>query len=181
MRMMKHACLALALLATACAHDAPPTATQHSGEPTMATVATPAGHSPEETKNLELVAAGFARWKNGTGGVFDLLTPDAQWTIVGNSVVSKKYPSKTAFMDEVILPFNARMSKPLVPEVRGLYADGDMVIALFDASGTVRDGKPYRNTYTWYMKMRDSRIVDVIAFFDTLEFNDFWTRVTPAP
>lgn len=147
----------------------------------MATVATPAGHSPEETKNLELVAAGFARWKNGTGGVFDLLTQDAQWTIVGNSVVSKKYPSKTAFMDEVILPFNARMSKPLVPEVRGLYADGDMVIALFDASGTVRDGKPYRNTYTWYMKMRDSRIVDVIAFFDTLEFNDFWTRVTPAP
>jgi len=146
----------------------------------MATVTTPAGHSPEETKNLELVADGFTRWKNGTGGPFELLTPDAQWTIVGNSVVSKKYTSKKAFIDEVILPFNARMSKPLVPEVRGLYADGDMVIALFDASAMARDGKPYRNTYTWYMKMRDGRIVDVIAFFDSVEFNDFWTRVAPA-
>ena len=35
------------------------------------------------------------------------------------------------------------ISKPLVPEVRGLYAERDMVIALFDASGTARDGKPY--------------------------------------
>jgi uncharacterized protein len=147
----------------------------------MTTNAKAAEHSPEETKNLALVADGFSRWKAGTGGVFDLLAPDAQWTIVGNSVVSKKYPSKKALMDEVILPFNARMSKPLVPEVRGLYADGDMVIALFDASGTVRDGKPYRNTYSWYMQMRDGRIVDVVAFFDTIEFNDFGARVAPAP
>ena len=48
------------------------------------------------------------------------------------------------------------------------------------SSGTARDGKPHRNTYTWYMKMRDSRIVDVIAFFDSVEFNDFGTRVAPA-
>jgi ketosteroid isomerase-like protein len=147
----------------------------------MATASIAPSHSPEETGNLELVTAGFESWKQGRGGIFDLLTPDAQWTIVGNSVVSKKYPSKKAFMDEVIVPFNARMSKPLIPEVRGLYADGDMVIALFDASGTVRDGKPYFNTYTWYMKMRGGRIVDVIAFFDTIEFNDFWKRVAPAP
>ena len=114
----------------------------------MATVTSPAGHSPEETKTLALVTAGFSQWKNGIGGVIDLLTPDAQWTIVGNSVVSKKYPSKRAFMDEVILPFNACMSKPLVPDVRGFYADGDMVMALFDRSGTASDGKPYRNTYS---------------------------------
>jgi uncharacterized protein len=172
-------CLAFILLVAACAHESSPTPT--AGEPTMATALVPPSHSPEEIKNLELVTAGFESWKKGQGGVFDLLTPDAQWTIVGNSVVSKKYPSKKAFMDEVIVPFNARMSKPLVPEVRGLYADGDMVIALFDASGTVRDGKPYFNTYTWYMKMRGGRVVDVIAFFDTIEFNDFWTRVAPAP
>ena len=44
-----------------------------------------------------------------------------------------------------------------------------MVIALFDATGTAWDGKPYRNTYTWYMKLRDSSIIDVIAFFDSVE------------
>ena len=42
------------------------------------------------------------------------------------------------------------MATPLAPTVLGLYGDGDMVIILFDAAATTRDGLPYRNTYTWY-------------------------------
>ena len=137
-------------------------------------------HSETETRNLELVQGGFERWKEGTGSVYDLLAPTAQWTIVGNSVMSKVYRSKQEFLDEVIRPFNARMSSPLVPAVRGLYADGDMVIALLDASGTARDGKPYTNTYSWYLRMRDGQIVEATAFFDSVDFNDFWTRIAPA-
>jgi ketosteroid isomerase-like protein len=137
-------------------------------------------HSETETRNLELVQVGFERWKEGTGSVYDLLAPTAQWTIVGNSVMSKVYRSKQEFLDEVIRPFNARMSSPLVPAVRGLYADGDIVIALFDASGTARDGKPYTNTYSWYLRMRDGQIVEATAFFDSVEFNDLWTRIAPA-
>jgi uncharacterized protein len=79
----------------------------------------------------------------------------------------------------VITPFNARLSSRLVPTVRGIYADGDMVVVLFDGAGTARDGKPYKNTYTWYLQMKDGQIVNVIAFFDTIEFTDFWTRVSP--
>ncbi|MGO9707462.1 MAG: nuclear transport factor 2 family protein [Polyangiaceae bacterium] len=135
----------------------------------------------EEARNLELIAGAFEKWKRGTGGPFDLLAPEAQWTIVGNSSVSKTYPNKKAFMDAVIVPFNARMSSPLVPHMRGLYADADMVIALFDAAATVRDGKPYRNTYSWFMRMAQGRVVEVTAFFDSVEFNDFWARVAPAP
>jgi uncharacterized protein len=136
-------------------------------------------HSTIETRNLELVQAGFERWKEGTGSVYDLLSPAVQWTIVGQSVMSKVYQSRQEFLDEVIHPFNARLSRPLVPAIRGLYADGDMVIALFDASGTARDGKPYTNTYSWYLRMRDGQIIEATAFFDSIEFNDFWTRITP--
>jgi hypothetical protein len=28
--------------------------------------------------------------------------------------------------------------------------------------------------------MKDGKIVDVVAFFDTIEFSDFWTRISPA-
>ena len=108
-----------------------------------------------------------------------MLEPDAKWTIVGNAPVSRTYPTRQEFLDVVIAPFNARLSRRLVPTVRGIYADGDMVIALFDAEATARDGKPYRNTYTWYMRMRDGKIVEVIAFFDTIEFTDLWNRVKP--
>jgi uncharacterized protein len=132
-----------------------------------------------ESNNKKAIQAGFDAWRSGTGGVFDLLASDAKWTIVGNSPVSRTFTSRQEFLDVVITPFNARLSSRLVPTVRGVYADGDMVIVLWDGEGTARDGKPYKNTYTWYMRMRDGKIVDATAFFDTVEFNDFWTRIKP--
>ena len=78
-------------------------------------------------------------------------------------------------------PFDARMSKPLVRTVRGMYADGDMVVILFDIDATGRDGLPYRNAYTWYFQMKDARVVKATAFFDTRVFDEFWTRVSPKP
>jgi ketosteroid isomerase-like protein len=132
----------------------------------------------------EMVGAAFDAWAAGTGGPFALLAEDATWTITGNSPVSRTFRSRQEFLDVVIDPFNARMSERLVPSVRGLYADGDWVIALFDAHATARDGTPYDNTYSWYMRLAgaqgDRRIVEVIAFFDTIEFTDFWKRVEPA-
>jgi uncharacterized protein len=135
----------------------------------------------KEDGNKALVQASFDRWKSGTGGPFELLAPDAEWTTVGSSPLAKTYHSKKEFVDEVIDPFNARMSKPLVPTVRGIFADGDMVIILFDAEATVSDGKSYRNTYTWYFQMRDAKVVKAIAFFDNRDFDEFWNRVSPKP
>lgn len=132
-----------------------------------------------EELNKSTIARAFEEWAQGTGGPFTLLADDVSWTIVGNSPVSRRYESRQAFMEEVILPFNARMASPLVPTVRSLYADNDWVMALFDASGTARDGKPYRNTYSWYLRLRDGRIIEAIAFFDTIAFTDFWNRITP--
>ena len=132
----------------------------------------------------ERLRAAFDVWTAGTGGPFDLLADDATWTIVGNSPVSRTYGSRREFLDAVIEPFNARLSAPLVPSVRGLYADGDWVIVLFDAEATARDGRPYRNTYTWYMRFdpdaEPRRIVEVVAFFDTIEFTELWRRVIPS-
>lgn len=132
-----------------------------------------------EQANKDRVGASFEQWAAGTGTPFDILADDATWTITGNSPAAGSYPGRQAFLDAVIGPFNARMSGPLTPVVRGLYADGDWVVALFDASGTASDGQPYRNTYTWYMRLAGERIVEVIAFFDSIEFTDLWTRVAP--
>jgi hypothetical protein len=51
------------------------------------------------------------------------------------------------------------------------------VIVFFDAEGIARDGVPYRNTYTWFLTLRDNRIVKASAFFDSIAFNDLWQRV----
>jgi len=142
--------------------------------------ANPRDFMSEQESNKAVVQASFDRWREGTGGPFELLAPEAEWTIVGSSPLSRTYHSRQDFLDEVIHPFNARMMKPLVPTVRGIFADGDMVIILFDAAATARDGVPYRNTYTWYFQMQDGKVVKAIAFFDTRDFDEFWKRVSPA-
>ena len=132
-----------------------------------------------QERNKALVQASFDNWRSGTGSPFDLLAPNAVWTIVGSSPLSATYCGKREFLDNVIHPFNARMATPLVPSVRGIYADGDMVIILFDGAAIATDGVPYRNTYTWYFQIRETKVVNAIAFFDTRDFDDFWTRVKP--
>ena len=134
-----------------------------------------------EAHNKALVLSRFEAWRDGTGSPFELLDEAATWTIVGRSVAAKTYPSKEAFMSEVIRPFNARMSQGLKPVIRSIHADGDSVIVFFDAAGKARDGKPYSNTYAWFMELRDGRVIHASAFFDSIEFNDFWARVAPAP
>jgi ketosteroid isomerase-like protein len=56
------------------------------------------------------------------------------------------------------------MSGSLRPTVRNIYADGDTVIVFFDASGTVRDGKPYANTYAWFLSLESGKVVKASAF-----------------
>lgn len=132
-----------------------------------------------EASNRAIVEASFAAWRDGKGSPFDLLAPQAVWTIVGRSDASKTYLSRDAFISEVIQPFNARMREGIRPAIRNLYADGDTVVIFFDAKGVARDGQPYVNTYAWFWEMRDGKVVKAHAFFDSIEFNDLWRRVSP--
>ena len=132
-----------------------------------------------QARNKSAVRASFDAWGAGTGSPFDLLAENATWTIVGRSVAAKTYPDREAFMSEVIRPFNARMQGGLTPTIRNIYADGDTVIVFFDAKGTARDGRPYANTYAWFLDMQAGKIVRAFAFFDSVEFNDYWQRVKP--
>jgi len=132
-----------------------------------------------EEKNRHAVQEAFDNWRRGAGSVFDLLASDAKWTIVGRSAASGTYQSRHDFLDQVVIPFNARLSTPLVPTVRGIYADGDMVIVLWDGAAMARDGKSYENTYSWYLKMRNGKIVSAIALYDSIAFDDLWKRIRP--
>jgi uncharacterized protein len=131
-----------------------------------------------EQRNKEIVRQYFDGWCNGTGNFFDLLAPEATWTITGTGSTAGTY-RKQALLEQVINPTSARLSTPIVPTLRGIWADGDMVIALWDGAATAGDGRPYRNTYTWYFRMQDGKAIEAIAFLDMQEFNDLWTRVLP--
>ena len=70
------------------------------------------------------------------------------------------------------------MMKPLVPTVHAMFADGDMVVILFDAAACAKDGVACRNTYTWCFRMKEGGVIKAIAYFDTRDFDELWTRVS---
>jgi ketosteroid isomerase-like protein len=46
-----------------------------------------------------------------------------------------------------------------------------------NGTAVAKDGKPYNNTCSWYMTLKNDRIVKAIGFFETLELADIWKRI----
>ena len=135
--------------------------------------------------NREAIRRAFAGWQQGTASIADLFAPEMVWRIAGRSVASKEYRSKQEFVDEVLAPFAARFagsSEPFRPvRIHAVCADGDGVVVLWDGRGVARDGTSYENSYAWYLVMREGKVIEGLAFFDAIAFNDLWCRVQPAP
>jgi ketosteroid isomerase-like protein len=105
--------------------------------------------SPQE-KHRQIVRVAFEAWRDGTAPITDLFAPEMVWRIEGHSFASRECASRQKFIDEVLPPFGTRFSvaQPFRPvNLRGVYADGDMVIVLWDGRGVTTDGQPYANSY----------------------------------
>lgn len=132
--------------------------------------------------NRAIIRQAFDDWAAGTHPITEVFAPDMVWRVEGHSLASKEYKDKQQFIDEVLAPFGARFSAatPFRPSaIRSVHADGDTVIVLWDGHGIANDGRPYDNSYAWFMQLRGGKVVDGTAFFDSISFNDLWTRLDP--
>ncbi len=130
--------------------------------------------------NRNAVAAAFDAWRAGTSPITDIFAPDMTWRVEGRSAVSKEFANTQQFIDEVLAPFAERFAngdrfRPV--RVRSVLAEGDTVVVVWDGRGVANDGQVYENSYAWVMEMRDGKVVDGTAFFDTIAFNELWERV----
>lgn len=136
--------------------------------------------SSEET-NRAFIRDAFDKWAKGEGDVFSLLAEDAVWHIVGSDpTVAKTYRSREALLDGAARPLAARLTGPLRPTVRHIWADGDDVLVHWEGEGDVYDGSTYRNNYLWVLKLREQRIVEVTAFLDIPAFKAVIDKPAPA-
>jgi ketosteroid isomerase-like protein len=130
----------------------------------------------------QIVTAAFQAWQDGTAPITDLFAPDMRWRIEGRSAAAGEFADRQAFIDEVLAPFAGRFAQGerFVPRtIRSIHADGDTVIVLWDGHGVANDGVAYDNTYAWFMRVRDGLVVEGTAFFDSIAFDELWTRVQP--
>ena len=132
--------------------------------------------------NRQIVADAFEAWSRGEGHVSSIFADEMTWEIVGRSRAAGTYGSAQEFGDEVLHPFGARFrpDAPFRPvTIRGVYADGDTVIVSWDGEGTTTAGTTYRNTYAWFLTLRDGEVVDGTAFYDSIAFDELWDTVSP--
>jgi hypothetical protein len=133
--------------------------------------------------NREIIRQAFEAWRQGTSPITDVFAPGMVWRIEGHSTAAKEYRGTQQFIDEVLAPFGARFAggerfRPVT--IRGVYADDDTVVVIWDGRGIANDGQPYQNSYAWIMKLDNGKVVDGTAFFDSISFDDLWTRVQPS-
>jgi uncharacterized protein len=133
--------------------------------------------------NREIIRRAFEAWRQGTSPITDVFAPGMVWRIEGHSAAAKEYRGTQQFIDEVLAPFGARFAggQPFRPvTIRGVYADDDTVVVIWDGRGIANDGRPYENSYAWIMKLDNGKVVDGTAFFDSISFDDLWSRVQPS-
>jgi ketosteroid isomerase-like protein len=132
--------------------------------------------------NRQIVGDAFEAWSRGEGHVSSIFADEMTWEIVGRSRASGTYGSAQEFSDQVLHPFGARFrpDAPFRPvTIRGIYADGDTVIVLWDGEGTTTAGTTYRNTYAWFMTPRGGKVIDGTALYDSIAFDELWESVSP--
>ena len=69
-------------------------------------------------------------------------------------------------------------TEPFRPvHIRCVYADADTTIVVWDGRGVANDDQAYENSCARIIKLRDGKVIDGTAFFDSISFNGLWTRV----
>ena len=132
-------------------------------------------------RNRRFIRQAFEKWAAGGTTFFqDVLAPNVRWTIKGTSPAAGTYQGVDDFMKRAVAPFASRLSSPIRPTVRDLWAEGNDVVVHWDGAGVAADGAPYRNSYVWIFRMAGLRATEVIAFLDLVPYDDVIRRV-PAP
>jgi uncharacterized protein len=137
--------------------------------------------SPDD--NRRRIRQAFEAWQSGRAPITEVFAPEMTWRIEGHSLASRSYGSRQEFVEEVLNPFGARFAagerfRPVT--IRSIHADGDAVIVLWNGRGIANDGRAYENSYAWFLTLRDGLVVNGTAFYDSISFNDLWTRVQPS-
>ncbi|MGA8114594.1 MAG: nuclear transport factor 2 family protein [Actinocatenispora sp.] len=95
---------------------------------------------------------------------------DATWTMPGDLPVSGTWTGPDQIIDGFLAGMMERLD-PTVPvqvEPGAIIADGELAVAQWTSRARTRDGQQYENDYSVLFRVRDSKIVEVFEYLDTL-------------
>ncbi len=129
-------------------------------------------------QNRGAVEDAFKLWSAGKGTILDLMGDDGTVVVPGTALHCGA-KGKQEFIRDVATPFMSRFSKPPVPLLSKIMADGEDVIVVAEADGTTIDGQAYHNSYVFVLEFRESRLMKATEFLDMVAFNAVWDSGLP--
>lgn len=118
--------------------------------------------------NKHLVREAFRPWERGDSGpFFDLIADDVKWTVIGSTPVSGVYHSKQDLIDQAFGPLLEKLDGRMTTRFVDITGEGEKIFLQFTSSGVTKSGLKYNQTYCFAIVMRNSRIVEIVAYIDT--------------
>ena len=119
------------------------------------------------TASSELVRNAFSSWEQGDSRpFFGLVAADVDWTVIGSTPISGRYRSKREFL-AATAPFAERLADPIVARIVAVTGADDKVFLQWEGTSKGTNGRPYRQTYCWVMRVADDEVCEVVAYLDT--------------
>lgn len=119
--------------------------------------------------NAAAIREAFGAWEQGDNRpFFALVDEDVRWTVIGSTRLSGTHEGKRAFL-KATAPFAAAMTGPIVATIVDCFdaADGERVILQWKGQAEGVNGRPYRQSYCWVMRLANGKVVEATAYLDT--------------
>ena len=138
----------------------------------------PAERYPGSTFSVErnkALALEFIRLAadNSIDAALNLLHPEATWWVAGDPARLRVAGLKSrAKIERLLRGLIEVLPQGMSMTVIGVTAEADRVAVELDGTGVWHDGRTYRNRYHFLFVVRDTAIVSVCEYMDTLRLHD---------
>jgi len=118
--------------------------------------------------NKQVIRNNFEQLAKGNGEpLVNSLADDVEWTIIGQTVLSKTFVGKPAVLDFLGAFRESLVDGHIHIRVDNLLADGDYVVAQGHGEAMTKRGVAYNNTYCWVYRFAGGRIRAITEYLDT--------------
>ncbi len=119
-------------------------------------------------QNKATIRAAFAGIAAGNGEpLLEALDDDIQWTIIGNTSLSRTFNGKQDVIDGLLGPFAETIDGHAHITPLNMIAEGDYVAVQGKGEAKTKAGVDYSNTYCWVYKFSQDKIVEITEYLDT--------------
>jgi ketosteroid isomerase-like protein len=114
---------------------------------------------------MQQIFAGLAQ-RDGTL-LFESMTDDVRWRIIGTTKWSKTYEGKQAILRDMIGQVRAILAERVKLIAERFIADGEWVAVEARGDSVTKAGVPYRNEYCMVFRIVGGQIAEVTEYNDT--------------